>query len=137
MNKILESDTIYQIEYDLIKSVKALREKKGWSQRELSRKLGYAESFVGKCESINQPDKYNLVHLVKLKEVFDLPSLDCLFPNGMPEHKLVKIQYKKQPKVKKDGTQSKLSETVEVKIFEVKEDTKAVGNKVNSIGAPD
>ena len=91
--------------------------------------MGFAETFVGKCEAIDQPEKYNLRHIRILKTVFGFYSLDDLFPDGLPEDELIKVKYKKVPKVKKDGTISKFSETVVVDVVVVEAGTKMKSNK--------
>ncbi|WP_417359643.1 XRE family transcriptional regulator [Galbibacter sp.] len=129
MKDVFESSAIYRIEYELILNIKDFRLKRGWSQRTLSGKMGFAETFVGKCEAIDQPEKYNLRHLRILKTVFGFSCLDDLFPNGLPDDELIKVKYKKIPKVKKDGTISKLSDTVVVDIVVVEGGTKIKSNK--------
>lgn len=129
MNKTFESSAIYRIEYELIKNVKDFRTKRGWSQRTLSNKMGFAETFVGKCEAIDQPEKYNLRHIGLLKQIFGFSSLDDLFPNGLPKDELIKVQYKKVPKFKTDGTYSKFFDTEIIKIIVVKRATKVKSNK--------
>ena len=131
MLKIFESNTIYRIEYELIINVQRFREDRGWSQRILSGKMGLGEAFVGKCESLDQPEKYNLRHMGILKKVFGFESLDDFFPNGIPEDEQIVIHYKKVPKKKADGTESKLMENVVVEIVVVNAETKAEGNKRN------
>lgn len=129
MQQIFETTAIFRIEYELITNVCDLRSKLGWSQRVLSGKMGLGEAFVGKCESLDQPDKYNLRHLGILKKLFDFKSLDDFFPNGIPEDEQIIIRYKKEPKKKADGTPSKLMENVVVEIVVVDGETKAEVNK--------
>lgn len=129
MKEVFESLAIYRIEYELILNIKNLRLERGWSQRKLSDKMGLSETFVGKCEAIDQPEKYNLRHISILKTIFDFSSLDDLFPNGLPSDELIKVKYKKVPQIKKDGTISKLSDTVVVDIVVVEEGTKVKSNK--------
>lgn len=129
MDKIYKTKAIFRIEYELIFNIKDLRVERGWSQEVLSGKMGLAENFVGKCESLDQPEKYNLRHMGILKKVFGSKSLDDLFPNGIPEDEQIVIQYIKVPKKKADGTDSKLMENVVVEIVVVEAETKAEGNK--------
>jgi len=126
---IYETKAIYRIEYELILFVKELREKKGISQRDLSIKMGFVETFVGKCESIDQPEKYNLRHLGILKNVFKLNSLDDFFPNGIPKNEQIIIKYRKDHLLKMDGTISKVTENKIVDIITVLGKTKAQNNK--------
>lgn len=110
---------ISKIDYDLILNVKRLRELNNWSQRTLSKKMGLALTFIGKVESLSQPEKYNIRHLNLLIKAFDFKTMDQIFPNKMPVQDLVIITYKKVPKIKKDGIPSKFYEEVVVKIEEV------------------
>lgn len=129
MTKIYQTKTIFRIEYELILNVKTFRDQRGWSQQVLSEKMGFAETFVGKCESLDQPEKYNLRHIGILKRLFGFENLDDLFPNGLPEDEQIVIRYKKVPKKKADGTPSKLMENEVVEIVVVDAETKAEGNK--------
>lgn len=129
MNRIYESKAIYRIEYQLIINVKKFRINNNWSQEALSAKLRFASTFVGSCESLDQPQKYNLRHIGLLKKVFGFKSLDDLFPGGIPVDEQIIIRYKKVPKKKADGTPSKLMENEIVEIVVVDAETKAEGNK--------
>ncbi|HAK29614.1 MAG TPA: XRE family transcriptional regulator [Sphingobacterium sp.] len=131
MDEIYKTKAIFRIEYELIFNIKGLRGERGWSQEVLSGKMGLAENFVGKCESLDQPEKYNLRHLGILKKVFGLKSLDDFFPNGIPKDEQIVIHYKKVPKKKVDGSDSKLMENVVVEIVVVDAETKSEGNKQN------
>jgi len=128
MDDILETRSIYLIEYQLIENVKQLRLNRGWSQETLSLKMGFVETFVGKCESLKQPEKYNLRHIGILKKVFGFKSLDDLFPKGIPKDELVKIRYKKVPRIKSDGTPSKFTDNQVIDIVVVEEKTKSKSN---------
>lgn len=119
MNEVFNSEPLYRIEFELIEKVRELRKEKGWSQRTLSQKMGFVESFVGKVESLNQPEKYNLRHLNILKKVFSLDTLDDLFPAKLPKDELIVIKYKKVSKINKDGTVSKNTEDKVVGIMVV------------------
>lgn len=129
MTKIYQSKAIYRVEYELILNVKRFRDDRAWSQEVLSTKLGFSDTFVSKCESLDQDPKYNLRHIGLLKQVFGFKSLDDLFPNGIPKDEQIVIRYKKVPKKKADGTPSKLMENEVVEIVVVDAETKAEGNK--------
>ena len=131
MTKIYESKAIHRIEYQLILNIKKFRSDRRWSQQVLSGKMGFAETFVGKCESLDQPEKYNLRHIGILKRVFGFESLDEFFPNGIPKDEQIVIRYKKVPKMKADNTPSKIMENVVVEIVVVDGETKAEVNKLN------
>lgn len=120
---------MHLIEYQLIQNIKKFRINRGWSQERLSSIMGFAEKFVGNCESLEQPQKYNLRHIGILKKVFGFKSLDDLFPGGIPADEQIVIRYKKVPKKKADGTPSKLMENEIVEIVVVDAETKAEGNK--------
>lgn len=128
MSQVFESSAIYKIEYELIKNVKNFRLERGWSQRTLSKNMGLSETFVGKCEAIDQPEKYNLRHINILKEVFNFESLDDLYPDGLPKDQLIKLRYKKVPKLKVDGTYSKFFETEVIKTIIMNDSTKVKSN---------
>ena len=130
MTYIFETNAIYRVEYELILNVQKFRSERGWSQRVLSEKMGFVKTFVGKCESLAQPEKYNLRHIGILKKVFGFGSLDQLFPNGIPKDELIKIRYKKVPKIKTDGTPSNFFDTEVVEIVVVDEETKSRSNKL-------
>ncbi|SFJ34871.1 hypothetical protein SAMN04487893_10643 [Myroides guanonis] len=98
---------MYSVEFELIEGVKALRIKHNWSQRKLSKKMGFAESFVGKVESYSQDEKYNLRHMVILKSIFVLKSFDKLFLSTSLNDEMVVIEYEQVPMIKKDGTVGK------------------------------
>ncbi|MEC3879141.1 hypothetical protein [Parapedobacter sp. 10938] len=129
MSEIYQTKAIFRIEYELILNVKAFREERGWSQEMLSSKMGFAVNFVGKCESLNQPEKYNLRHIGILKRVFGFESLDEFFSDGIPKDEQVVIRYKKVPKMKADDTPSKIMENVVVEFVVVDGETKAEVNK--------
>lgn len=129
MEEIYETKAIYRLEYELMLNARNLRIDKGLSQEDLSTKMGFVDTFVGKCESLNQPEKYNLRHFIKLKQALELDSLEDLFPNGYPADEQIIIHYKKVPKKKVDGTDSKLFDSVVVDITIAPEDTKAKSNK--------
>ena len=131
MPKIFETNAIFRVDYQLIINIQKFRENRGWSQRILSGKMGFAETFVGKCESLDQPEKYNLRHIGILKRVFGFESLDEFFPDGIPADEQIVIRYKKVPKKKNDGTDSKVMENVVVEIVAVDGETKAEVNKAN------
>lgn len=130
MGKIYETSAIYRIEYELMINIQNFRDERGWSQRVLSEKMGFTEAFVGKCESLDQPEKYNLRHIGILKKVFGFKSLDDLFPEGIPKDEQIIIKYIKEPKKKADGTPSKLMVNKVIEIVVVDAETKAKGNKM-------
>lgn len=119
MPTALKTTSIYRIDYELIINIKKFRKDQGWSQRELSQKMGFVETFVGKCESLEQPEKYNLRHLGILKKIFDFKSLDDFFPHGIPKDEKIVVHYIKKPKIKSNGTLSKILENEVIKIEKV------------------
>lgn len=114
------STIISQLDHEVILKVKALREKKGLSQRDLSEKMKLSKSFVGKVEALGQPDKYSIRHLNLIAKALGLKSVDKLMPNGIQEHDMVEIIYEKVPKLNKDGIQSKQFEERVIEIKEIK-----------------
>lgn len=110
---------ISKIDYDLILHIKKLREAKGWSQRILSEKMGLSLTFVGKVESLGQPEKYSIRHLNLLMKAFGFKNINQLFPKELSNEDMVTIYYNKVPALKNDGTPSKLYEEriIEIKSF--------------------
>jgi len=58
--------------------LKALRENRGWSIRQLEQETGIGHSILGRYESGSRPNP-TLAHLVRLQEVFGLNSMEELF----------------------------------------------------------
>lgn len=109
---------ISQLDYEIILRVKALREKRGLSQRDLSEEMKLSKSFVGKVEALGQPDKYSIRHLNLIAKALKVKSVDELIPNGIQQHDMIQITYEKVSKLNKDGSESK--QFVE-KIIEIQE----------------
>jgi len=116
----LHEAKISRLDYELIERIKVLRKHKGWSQRVLSAKMGLSLTFVGKVESLGQPEKYSIRHLTLLANAFNLENFNELFPKNRPSEDMVIITYRKEQKLKKDGTPSQFFEEVVVKIKAVK-----------------
>jgi transcriptional regulator with XRE-family HTH domain len=111
------STIISQLDYEIILKVKALREKRGLSQRDLSEKMKLSKSFVGKVEALGQPDKYSIRHLNLIAKALNVKSVVELIPSGIQQHDMIKITYEKVSKLNKDGSESK---QFEEKIIEIK-----------------
>lgn len=60
------------IELFVIEKTKRLRIDNNISQAELAFKMGVSTGFIGKVESKTSPTKYNLNHINKLSEIFDV-----------------------------------------------------------------
>lgn len=108
-----------ELDLRIIQQVKLLRDSHELSQRDLSIKMGLSESFVGKVESLSQPDKYSIRHLTLLAKSFDLQSVIELFPQKIPKNDFVKVTFRKIPKMKKDGTVSKFFEEEIIKVEKI------------------
>ncbi|MBL1408678.1 helix-turn-helix domain-containing protein [Sphingobacterium faecale] len=65
---------IFHLEYLFMPHVKTLRDKKGWSQKELSERMGVTSSFVGNVENLNQRHKYSIRHVALLTKAFGFKS---------------------------------------------------------------
>lgn len=67
------------IETYVIGQVKALRRDNHMSQAELGFMLGVTSGFIGKVESPNSSAKYNLNHINRIAEIFNI-SPQLLLP---------------------------------------------------------
>lgn len=65
-------------EWQIIQLVKEKRIEHEMTQLQLSLKLGFSEGYVGKVESKNLPDHYNLDHLNKLAKIFKCSPQDFM-----------------------------------------------------------
>lgn len=117
-NKVFETE-LNLIDFHIIMEVKRLRKRFSYSQRGLSKKMGVTSTFVGKCESLGQPEKYNLRHLIRLKSIFNLRYLDDFFPEGFPDDKHILVRYVKTEREKLDGTLSKIREDTVIEILNI------------------
>ncbi len=68
------------IEIYVIEQVKAIRIGLGMSQAELAFKLNVSSGFIGKVETTSLPTKYNLNHINKIAEIFNISPQELL-PN--------------------------------------------------------
>lgn len=107
-----------QLDHEITLKVKALREEKGLSQRDLSEKMKLSKSFVGKVEALGQPDKYSIRHLNLVAKALKIKSVIELIPEGIQEYDMIEIIYEKVSKLNKDGSESK---QLEERIIEIKE----------------
>lgn len=82
---------ISHLDYLFILHIKSLRGKKGWTQRELSIKMGVASSFVGNVENLNERHKYSIRHVGLLTKAFKLNSPTKLFDFPAPEYDEIKL----------------------------------------------
>lgn len=104
------------LDYTLILHIKKLREKQGWTQQELSQRMGVVKSFIGNVESFIQRHKYNIRHLTLIAKAFGFKSVAKLFDFPTPEHDMVRLTIRITPKSKKDGTPSKEKDVEVIKI---------------------
>jgi transcriptional regulator with XRE-family HTH domain len=117
------STTISKLDHEVILLVRALREKRGFSQRDLSEKMKLSKSFVGKVEALGQPDKYSLRHLNLIAKALNIASVKTLIPSGIQKYDMVEIIYEKVSKLNKDGSQSKQFDERIIEIREIKKQT--------------
>lgn len=115
------STVVSQLDYEIILKVKALREKKNLSQRDLSEEMKLSKSFVGKVEALGQPDKYSIRHLNLIAKALKLKSVAELIPKGIQVHDMVEIIYEKISKLNKNGSESKQFEERIIEIREIKQ----------------
>jgi len=67
-----------KIEKFIIARVKEKRVEKGYSQMELSQKIGMSDSFVGHVETPKRRAKYNINHINSFARVFKCSPGDFL-----------------------------------------------------------
>ena len=86
---IISSLDLYTIER--VKQLRNSMEPK-ISQGDLSRRLELADGFVSKVESYKQPSRYNLQHINKIINIFNLNSYNEFFPKGVIREDLIKVR---------------------------------------------
>lgn len=89
--EILEKE-MSQLDYLLIEHVKSLRDKKKWTQQELSKEMGVTVSFVSNVESLTERHKYSIRHLALLAKAFKYKSVSKLFDFPTPTHDRVVLR---------------------------------------------
>lgn len=90
------------IDWFLIQRVKEMRKRLGMSQLQLSIKMGYTESFIGKIESPKERAKYRLRHLYGLAKAFKCQPQD-LFPDKILKHDMVRLTFLVKKSWKRKG----------------------------------
>lgn len=80
-----------QFDFDVINHVKHLRKSKGYTQDELSLKMGVAKSFVSNVESYTQRHKYATRHLTLLAKAFGFKNISDLLKFPTPEYDKIKV----------------------------------------------
>src|SRR5690606_5180386 len=105
------------LDYLLILYVKQLREERGWTQQELSERMGVTKSFVGNVESFTQRHKYSIRHLTLIAKAFEYNSISKLFDFPTPEHDKIRLILKVTT-VLKENEKSRSKSVEVVKIVE-------------------
>lgn len=82
---------ITHFDYLLILHIKELRERKKWTQKELSLKMGVASSFVGNVENLNERHKYSTRHIALLTNAFGYKSCSKILSFPLPQYDEVKL----------------------------------------------
>lgn len=108
------------LDFLFILYIKQLREKRRWTQQELSEKMGVAKSFVGNVESFLQRHKYNIRHLALLTEAFEYKSVSELFDFPTPKYDMIRLTLKITTILKENGRSRSKSVEVE-KVEAIKE----------------
>lgn len=80
-----------QFDFDVINHVKHLRKSKGYTQDELSLKMGVTKSFVSNVESYTQRHKYATRHLTLLAKAFGFKNISDLLNFPTPEYDKIKV----------------------------------------------
>ncbi|MEK6521909.1 helix-turn-helix transcriptional regulator [Myroides odoratimimus] len=84
---------ISQFDFDLINHIRRLRENRGMSQQDLSRKMGVSNSFVGNVESITQRHKYSTRHISLLAKAFEFENISDLMDFKTPKYDRILVVY--------------------------------------------
>lgn len=63
------------VKRQLAKRIKAFREKKGWTQEELAKRVGTTNATISRWENPDYPDFPNDSNLYALAEIMDAPDL--------------------------------------------------------------
>jgi ribosome-binding protein aMBF1 (putative translation factor) len=79
------------IEQHVIDIVRKLRRNKRMRQQDLARVLNTSSSFIGNVENGRNPAKYNLKHISRLAEYFDLSPRYFLPEDSIPSKKEILI----------------------------------------------
>lgn len=90
MNKIIFFETSH-FDFDFINHIKTLRQQKGWSQEELSMRMGVTKTFIGNVESYTQRQKYSTRHIALLAKAFEYKKISELMKFPTPKFDKIKI----------------------------------------------
>lgn len=90
MIKLYEYVTTH-LDFVLINHIKGLRLKKGFSQEQLSLKMGLTKSFVGNVENIKEDHKYSIRHLNLVAKAFGFKNISDLLKFPTPEYDKIKV----------------------------------------------
>jgi len=104
------------LDYLLILYIKDLREKRKWTQQDLSNRMGVTKSFIGNVESFIQRHRYSVRHLTLLAKAFKYKSVSRLFDFPTPDHDMIRLTLKVTTMLKENGKPR--SKTVEVMMVE-------------------
>lgn len=96
------------LDYLLIIHIKSLREKNGWTQLELSQRMGVAKSFVGNVENLTERHKYSIRHLGLLKKAFNYTHISQLFDFNGPTHDKVILTIEITKSNNQDGKKGRI-----------------------------
>jgi len=80
-----------QLDFELINHIKNLRVKKGYSQEQLSLKMGLTKSFVGNVENVKEIHKYGTRHLTLLAKAFGFKNISELMKFPTPQYDKIKV----------------------------------------------
>ena len=115
MIKLYEYATTH-LDFVLINHIKSLRLKRGFSQEQLSLKMGLTKSFVGNVENIKQDHKYATRHLTLLAKAFGSKNISDLLKFPTPEYDKIKVTV--QQTYNETGTKVINSEVVKIEPIE-------------------
>lgn len=115
MIKLYEYTTTH-LDFVLINHIKSLRLKKGFSQEQLSLKMGLTKSFVGNVENIKEDHKYATRHLTLLAKAFGFKNISDLMKFATPEYDKIKVSV--QQTYNETGTKVIKSEVLKIEPVE-------------------
>ncbi|MFD0701282.1 helix-turn-helix domain-containing protein [Myroides pelagicus] len=113
--RILKYETT-QFDYDFINHVRRIRKSKKISQKELSRLMGLADSFVGNVESLTQVHKYSTRHIPLLTKAFKFNNIAELFDFDIPTHDLIQVIVEQKVNIGGDKERVVSSKVVKIEV---------------------
>lgn len=109
---------ITQFDFDFINHVRKIRRSKKLSQKQLSRLMGLADSFVGNVESLTQVHKYSTRHLTLLAKAFGYNKISELLDFETPNYDIILVTVEQIVKI--EGEKERVVNSKVIKVEEFK-----------------